>query len=89
MMPDNLRGALLTSLARTGFGVEDVSLKLAARVPTLGEAQIFMGLLGAGTFGRMALYGGEPALPSVLNRAAATALRPVSTEGHTVPVQCF
>lgn len=71
-MTDNLRGALMMTLAMAGFAVEDMFIKTAVRSVPLGQVLICMGLCGMVAFALMAHRRGEPALPrAIASRAMA------------------
>ena len=69
-MSDNLRGAVLMSLAMAGFAFEDMFIKLLAGALPLGQILIMLGLGGAVIFGLIAHRHGQPLLtPVLLTRA--------------------
>ncbi|MGY6706677.1 DMT family transporter [Roseinatronobacter sp.] len=76
-MTDNLRGAVLMSLAMAGFALEDMFIKLLADALPVGQILVLLGLGGAVAFGIIAHRKGQqvlsPALltPALLLRNAA------------------
>ncbi|MCC5961068.1 MAG: DMT family transporter [Rhodobacteraceae bacterium] len=76
-MSDNLRGAVLMSLAMAGFALEDMFIKLLADALPVGQILLILGAGGAIAFGAVARSKGQqllsPALltPALLLRNAA------------------
>lgn len=76
-MTDNLRGAVLMSLAMAGFALEDMFIKLLADTLPVGQILVLLGAGGAFAFGAIAYRKGQqvlsPALltPALLLRNAA------------------
>ncbi|MGP9790570.1 DMT family transporter [Roseinatronobacter sp. NSM] len=76
-MTDNLRGAVLMSLAMAGFALEDMFIKLLADTLPVGQILVLLGAGGAVAFGAIAHRKGQqvlsPALltPALLLRNAA------------------
>ncbi|WP_439561329.1 DMT family transporter [Roseinatronobacter sp.] len=76
-MTDNLRGAVLMSLAMAGFALEDMFIKLLADALPVGQILVLLGFGGAVAFGVVAHRKGQqvlsPALltPALLLRNAA------------------
>ncbi|MDD7972084.1 DMT family transporter [Roseinatronobacter alkalisoli] len=76
-MTDNLRGAVLMSLAMAGFALEDMFIKLLADALPVGQILLILGAGGAIAFGAIARSKGQqllsPALltPALLLRNAA------------------
>ncbi|WFE75446.1 DMT family transporter [Roseinatronobacter sp. S2] len=76
-MSDNLRGAVLMSLAMAGFALEDMFIKLLADALPVGQILLILGAGGAVAFGAVARSKGQqllsPALltPALLLRNAA------------------
>lgn len=69
-MTDNLRGALLMSLAMAGFAIEDMFIKLLAGTLPIGQVLLFLGLGGALVFGTITYRRGEQVIsPALLTRA--------------------
>ncbi|WP_071797680.1 DMT family transporter [Natronohydrobacter thiooxidans] len=68
-MSDNLRGAILISLAMAGFALEDMFIKLLADTVPVGQILVLLGLGGAVAFGLIAHRKGQPVLsPALLSR---------------------
>ncbi len=61
-MSDNLRGALLMSLAMAGFALEDMFIKLLADTLPVGQILLALGMGGALAFGLMAHRQGQSVL---------------------------
>lgn len=71
-MSDNLRGALLMTLAMAGFALEDVLIKLLAGALPVGQVLLFLGMGGALAFGTLAHRQGYAVLsPALLTPAVA------------------
>jgi drug/metabolite transporter (DMT)-like permease len=71
-LSDNLRGALLMTLAMAGFALEDMLIKLLAGALPVGQVLLFLGLGGALAFGTMAHRQGQAVLsPALLTPAVA------------------
>ena len=69
-MTDNLRGALLMTLAMAGFAIEDMFIKLLAGALPVGQVLLFLGIGGALVFGTIAHRRGEVLVsPALLTRA--------------------
>jgi drug/metabolite transporter (DMT)-like permease len=72
ILSDNLRGALLMTLAMAGFALEDMLIKLLAGALPVGQVLLFLGLGGALAFGTMAHRQGQAVLsPALLTPAVA------------------
>jgi drug/metabolite transporter (DMT)-like permease len=68
-MSDNLRGAILISLAMAGFALEDMFIKLLADTVPVGQILVLLGLGGAVAFGLIAHRKGQAVLsPALLSR---------------------
>lgn len=68
-MSDNLRGAILISLAMAGFALEDMFIKLLADTVPVGQILVLLGLGGALAFGTIAHRKGQAVLsPALMSR---------------------
>lgn len=68
-MTDNLRGALLMTLAMAGFAIEDMFIKLMADALPVGQILLMLGLGGTLVFGTIAHGQGAKVLsPALLTR---------------------
>lgn len=69
-MTDNLRGALLMSLAMAGFALEDMLIKVLAGSLPVGQVLLLLGIGGALVFGTITRQRGEQVLsPALLTPA--------------------
>jgi drug/metabolite transporter (DMT)-like permease len=59
-MSDNLRGALLMTLAMAGFAIEDMFIKLLSGTIPIGQVLALLGAAGAAVFGAIAARRKQP-----------------------------
>lgn len=84
-MTDNLRGAILMTLAMAGFALEDMFIKALAGAMPVGQILLLLGLGGALAFGWRAQKQGQP----VFARAARSRIILIRNLLELIGTVCF